>query len=192
MFLAIIENNDDRLKVEKLYNTYRATMLYTANSILHDQYLAEDTVHQSFLRIIKNLHKINENDPKKVKSFLVIICRRVSFDLYNERKRMLESTKYIDNVNEQIGNILESDDELPLDVIIREESLDILLYKIKSVHSDYADIFLLRHYHDLSIADIADLLRITQNNVTVRLHRAKNMLRKLMEEVATEYEKGRI
>lgn len=105
---------------------------------------------------------------------------------------MLESTKYIDNVNEQIGNILESDDELPLDVIIREESLDILLYKIKSVHSDYADIFLLRHYHDLSIADIADLLRITQNNVTVRLHRAKNMLRKLMEEVATEYEKGRI
>lgn len=36
------------------------TMFYTANRTIRDEYLAEDIVHQAFLRIIVNLDKINE------------------------------------------------------------------------------------------------------------------------------------
>lgn len=167
-------------------------MFYTAYNILHDQYLAEDAVHQSFIRVINNLHKIDENDCKKVISFLVIICRRVSFDIYNERKRISDNTTYIDKADEHLENILESNDKLPIDIIIREESLKVLFEKVRSIHSDYADIFMLRYYHDLTVTEIANILKVTENNVNVRLHRAKNVLRKLMTEVSSDYEKGRI
>jgi len=35
-------------------------MFYVANSILKDEHLAEDAVHQAFIKIIENLNKINE------------------------------------------------------------------------------------------------------------------------------------
>ena len=52
MFWMVIENKDDRLKVERLYYKYRNLMYKEAYEILEDTYLAEDAVAESFIRII--------------------------------------------------------------------------------------------------------------------------------------------
>jgi RNA polymerase sigma-70 factor (ECF subfamily) len=48
IYLAMIELEEDRHKFEQLYITYKQTMFYVANSILGDEYLSEDVVHQAF------------------------------------------------------------------------------------------------------------------------------------------------
>ena len=45
---------------KNIYREYRNLMLYVANGILGDQTDSEDVVHQSFLKLIKVLHKIEE------------------------------------------------------------------------------------------------------------------------------------
>ncbi len=51
MFLLLIENDNDRLKAERLYEQYRYLMYSEANKILQDKHLAEDAVQQSFIKI---------------------------------------------------------------------------------------------------------------------------------------------
>lgn len=52
VYLAVLETEQEKTKFEQLYLTYRQTMFYVANSVLHDTQLAEDAVHQAFLRIM--------------------------------------------------------------------------------------------------------------------------------------------
>ena len=73
IYLSMIELDEDKNKLEQLYTTYKQTMFYSANRILKDEYLAEDVVHQAFLRIIDNLDKINEI--KCHKTLLTIVSK---------------------------------------------------------------------------------------------------------------------
>jgi len=43
-FIMTIDNENDRELATELYKQYSSTMLYIANSILHDIHLAEDAV----------------------------------------------------------------------------------------------------------------------------------------------------
>lgn len=54
-------------------------MYYVANYILHDEFLAEDAVQQSFMKIYNHLDKIGENYCRKTRNFLFIICRNVMY-----------------------------------------------------------------------------------------------------------------
>lgn len=56
LYLSLVELDDQR-KVEEIYIQYRQQMFYVACRILQDESLAEDAVHQAFLRIIDNLSK---------------------------------------------------------------------------------------------------------------------------------------
>lgn len=85
MFLFTIENFHDRLKTERLYLSYRKLMYKEAFEIVQNRHCAEDAVSESFVRIIDNLHKIDEQDCLKTRSFLVIICRNVAKNIYNKK-----------------------------------------------------------------------------------------------------------
>lgn len=60
VYLAALDSERERTKFEQVYLTYRQVMFYTANSILHDPQLAEDAVHQAFLRILDHMQNIGE------------------------------------------------------------------------------------------------------------------------------------
>ena len=60
LYLQLLDTEEEKQGFELLYETYRKLMHWVANNILHDEKLAEDAVHEAFLRIIKNFHKIND------------------------------------------------------------------------------------------------------------------------------------
>lgn len=54
MYLALIDDEKDKIKFREIYEEYSKQMWYVANEILHDRFLAEDAVHDAFLGIAKN------------------------------------------------------------------------------------------------------------------------------------------
>lgn len=65
-------------------------MFYVAHSILKDEHLAEDAVHQAFIKIIDNLDKINEiTCPKTPPSFRYIGKRQMKEMFYMYFKRLI-------------------------------------------------------------------------------------------------------
>ena len=87
IYLALIEGEADKRKFERLYMNYRQTMYYIAYGILKNRAVAEDAVHQAFLRVIDRLEKINEEDCHKTRGYLVIITKHIAIDMYRKQQR---------------------------------------------------------------------------------------------------------
>lgn len=162
-------------KLENLYLKYKRIMYNISYGILHDYQLAQDAVQMSFIKIIENIKKIDEVDCNKTKAFVVIICRNISINIYNKRKH--NSALPIDEIEELL-----SDNSSDLEEqLINIESLSLLKEKIKAIYEPYADIITLKYIFDYSEKEISKILDISEKNVRVRLHRAKNSLIKLIK-----------
>lgn len=173
-FILAIEDIGKRDKMEELYITYRKELFYVSYQILHNYQDAEDIVQNAFIKIFCHLDKIGEIKCKKTRAYLVIIVRNLSFDRYNEKRR----TMPIDFAEETME---EADTQVSLeDYVLNLERGDELARALSKVNSVYSDILTLRYYYEYSIGEICDLLNITEDNVSVRLHRAKAALKKIL------------
>lgn len=86
-YLSALDTQEERTKFEEIYKKYGKLMKYVAYNILRDDSLAEDAVHNAFLKLIKYLDRIEDVDCHKTKSFVVIVTESVSKDMYAKRKR---------------------------------------------------------------------------------------------------------
>lgn len=170
-YLTLAETDDDKIKFERLYNRYKGLMLSCAYDILRDSDLAEDAVHNAFLRVLKNLSKVGELDSPHTRSFLVIITENVSKSMYSQRKRRstipLEEAYSCHDVGETPESSLNA---------------KILAEKIAALPEIYSRVMLLKYLNDLSDKEIASALAISQPAVRKRLQRARELLKISLEE----------
>lgn len=167
MLFILTESKDKGTKFERLYKEYRDVMLYVANNILHDKFLAEDAVHQSFVQIYGSLNKIDESDCRKTRNFFVIVCRNVSINMYNQRKKIS-----IDVLDE---NMYDDDTNL-CDIVINNESLERLNKIICELKPIYQEVIFLKYSHGFSVSEIAQMKNIKSETIQKRIERAKKQL----------------
>lgn len=170
-----IENVKVSNKLEEIYLEYYKDMFVTAYSILHNYHEAEDVVQDVILRIVNNLDKISDIKCKKTRSYLVIIVRNLSFNVYNKRKNitLLE--------HEEVNRLPNQEELLIEEHMIRLDLSNEISSFLRKLYQPYSDILTLRYYYELDISVIAELLDITENNVSVRLSRAKLALKNIIE-----------
>ena len=180
LFLAI-EDSKERMKVEKLYYSNRKLMYKVAYDILGNKQQAEDAVHESFVRIIKNLHKIDIENCSQTRNYLVIICRNVAINMYN-KSRNIKSNEY------EPDSISYSEKSNPLDIVLNNETMEGLIYMITELKPIYRDVFLLRYSHGFSREEIAQQLGINVETVKKRITRAKKILAEKLEKEGIRYE----
>lgn len=179
--LLMMTDERDRDKLEELYLTYCKEMLYVANLILKNHHDAEDVVQASFIKMSKHLDKIGEIKCKKTRAYVVIIVRNLALDRYRQKKRAIPT----DFSDELYADSLQDDGmSLEQHVLNLENSKEIMI-QLMQLNQDYSDILALRYFHEYSNPEIADLLGITVENVSVRLYRAKAALKKLLSEGGT-------
>lgn len=177
ILFTTIENFSDRFKIERLYMCYRNLMYKEAPEIVQNSHSAEDAVSESFVRIIKNLHKIDEQNRPKTRSFLVIICRNVAKNMYNEKI-------YLNNRGDVCEETLQEDTpdfSDSLEALIKKETLSEIAGAVKKLDPIYRDVFLLKNVHGLSRAEIAAIFGISEEAVKKRLVRAKSKILKELE-----------
>jgi len=168
--LFTFASESDRNKFECIYEKYKRLMWTKAFDILKDHALAEDAVSEAFIRAYKNLHKIGEPDSPQTASFLVTIVKNVAINIYNREKRVTS----ID-----IAEHDEADDFNLEEQVASKDEAGLAIKLIDQLREELKAVFLLKYAHDLPHKEIARVLGITENNVTVRLHRAKTKLLKL-------------
>ena len=59
ILLSMVETDDDKELVTRLFETYRQRMYNLAYGILQNNHDAEDAVSNAFIRLMNNLHKIS-------------------------------------------------------------------------------------------------------------------------------------
>ncbi len=179
MFFAAIQNEQDKTKVERLYYQYRHLMYREAAFIAGNAQDAEDAVSESFIRIINNLHKIDENNDARTRTFLVIICRNVAKDVF---KKKVHTAEYDDETYEHQNGSANLDD-----IIISKETFAHAKEAIKSLDAKYQDVLLLKRVYGFSREEIAKIFGITVETVKKRLVRANQMILKQLEKEGIQY-----
>ena len=166
-------NESEKSKFEYIYGKYKKLLLYKAHGILHDYSLAEDAVSEAFLRVYKNLHKIDDPDSGMTISFLTVIVKNTAINILNQNKNISYSDIY--------ENDMQSDFNVE-DHVISETVTDGMLKVVDSLKDELKECFLLMYAHDLSYKEIGMILKISEANVAVRIHRAKKKLIQLLKE----------
>ena len=179
MFLLLTiaeEKGIDLIKFEKLYNQYKNLMFRVSFDILKDRGLAEDSVQQSFIKILEMFDKLDLEDCNKTRRLFVIICKNISIDLYRKNSKVY-------NVDiDDFGNLSDKASELDYENIENE-----VLIAIKMLPKSYYDVIFLKYVQGYNNADISKMLNINEGNVRQRINRGKNKLKEILLEKGAEF-----
>lgn len=175
-YLSLIDNEEDKSKFEMLYNKYRKLLKYIAVEALKDEYLAEDAVHEAFIKLTRYIKGVDDVDSHKTKAFVVIIVKSVCKDMIRKDKR--DKTVAL----EEINNLVYTDNDA-----FKNIEFEYIYKAIESLSDKYREIIELKVYYDLSDKQIADILGIDNAAVRKRLQRARESLKRKLAERGEDY-----
>ena len=153
-------------KFESLMNNYSKMLLKIAYSYTKNVQTSEDVVQDAFVKLYK-VHKTFVSD-EQIKYWLIRVTINRSLDiLKHNKKEIIIDPEYINNL---------SLDSFSLD---KDEEMRLCVLALKDI---YKTVIILFYYDNYSINEIAKILNIKEVNVKVRLHRARQELKKLIDE----------
>lgn len=169
LFKSFFISKEDKNLLEYLYNNYKQIMYYIALKILKNSFDAEDAVSEAFIKIIKHLDKIDIENYTKTKSFLIVVTKHISIDIY--RKRNKENTLPIEDFEYSIST----------NPIEHHENMRDLISLMKKLPDNYYNVLILKYYHGFNDDEISKILDISKENVRKRITRAKHKLSEILE-----------
>lgn len=151
-------------------------LLYrTIKGILHDDQEIQDVMQETYIKSYINLSSFKGSS--KFSTWLIQIGINEALARHKKSKKNEIYTDYNQSLELEMNQIQDINKN-PDNIILQEELKGILENAIEQLPSEYRVIFLLREIEGLNNQDIANSLDITTNNVKVKLHRAKNFLKK--------------
>ena len=159
------------LTAEQIIDKYADMVYRLALTEVKNQTDADDIFQEVFLRLVKNLHKL-ENE-EHVKAWLIRVTVNCS-------KSYLGNfwNRNVDAIPEdtQIGR--ESEE---LEALINGEGS--VTAAVRKLPPKYRVVVHLFYFEDLSVQEIAKSLKMGESTVKSQLHRARKQLKELLEDV---------
>lgn len=152
--------------ITEVVNMYSDTIYRVALHITCNREDAYDVCQEVFLRLLNNKEKIKSDE--HLKSWLIrtaVNCSKtVVLQAYNRR------TVPIDEINENQFAVCQLHNE------------DTTITKVMKLPEKYRMTIYLYYYQEQSVAEIADILEISQSGVKSRLARGRKLLEKIIRE----------
>ena len=155
--------------IELWVKDYYGSLLRLTSSILHDPHEAEDSVQETFLAANRNLEKFrNQSSPRTWLTAIAInVCRG------RLRKRRARQSLY--NALEAF-HLVKNTPQSPEETALQEESNSYLWDLVEKLDEKHRLPLILRYVQELSIAEIAIVLKVPQGTIHSRLHYARRWL----------------
>lgn len=174
LYLSMLDTQEEKDKFTFIYEQYQHFCWYVAYQLLGDAHLAEDAVQEAFLALTRHLGKVEQVESPRTKKFLTTIVKSKAVDIMRKNKGEFCSSD-------------EMDAELPsgapdlLDQYITKENYDYLISCILELDEAYRVVFEYKYLHQMSDAEIAQLLDISPKLANVRYYRARKKLQEMLE-----------
>lgn len=159
----------DRTALTELYTRHGANILNYLTSLLHDRQLAEEVLQDVMLAAWDSANGFRGDS--KVRTWLLTIARNRAI---NTQRRYAPDFVPLDESSF-------SADTTPLEKVERKSQQQALQAAIQQLPPFHQEILVLIFYHQLSGPEVAEVLGVTVGTVKSRLHRAKEMLRRVLQ-----------
>ena len=149
---------EQRQKLEKVYELYGSRMYYRAMQILNQREDAEDC--------------IDFDDEAKTAAFVYTVISHCAIDIYRKNKRSRQSNINIEDITEQAGNV-----DIENEILVSME-LKRVVEEINKLDFTYREVLSLFYLNEMSPREISDLLEIPYNTVRSKINRGRKKLLK--------------
>ena len=155
---------------------HRAHLVQFARRKLMDPSLAEDLVHDVFEAVVSG--RATFAGRSALRSWLVGILKHKIVDLVRQRSGhdSLDSTGGAEGDDDDTGLDIESPLPGPHEVAEHRQQLRHTLARIQALPDSLRRVVEMRLLHERSSSDICQALQISEQNLFVRLHRARRAL----------------
>ncbi len=156
----------------KLVNRYKQKAYFVALGYVRNHEDALDLSQDSFVKAFKSLRRFDTRY-----DFYPWLYRIVKNSCLNHlRRQRVENQVSLESLRES-GHDVASAESGPAEVASRRELSRRLMEAIETLKPDHREIIMLRHFHQMSYAEIAQALGCPQGTVMSRLHAARRVLK---------------
>lgn len=160
--------NGKRQKLDDLFietiEQNKTAMFRLAYSIVLNREDAEDVVSESILKAYRHLSELKNS--RKMKAWLFQI-------IANESKTCLRKRKRVE--------LTEDFSAFPTEEYVPESSFDLLEF-VYHLNDDFKEVILLYYFESFRVKEIAQILAVSEGTVKSRLSRARQELKKALED----------
>ncbi|WP_273320386.1 RNA polymerase sigma factor [Vallitalea guaymasensis] len=162
-------NNEEYLK--NIMSRYGTQLKRYAYMMVKDEHLAEDVVQKTFINFYYSLNNYRRDSSEKNYLYTILTneCRQIKRKSWFRRENR--------NNYEEVKNEFQYNNE--------EDSLDKIAVAdcLAKIKPKYREIIILYYYQKFSVADISEILNLTNSAVKSRLKYARDSIKKYLEEV---------
>jgi RNA polymerase sigma-70 factor (ECF subfamily) len=164
-FIERLQQKDEEA-VKIFLNEFKIPLYNYVYRMVYSREDAEDILQEVFLKIFKNIKRIDFS--KNYKSFIYQVARNSTFDFLKKRKDKNELDEEVMGTEDASYEKMEAKDriEKALQGITREER----------------EMILLKYIENFKISEISKILKIPENTVKVRIFRAIKKMGKYIQE----------
>jgi RNA polymerase sigma-70 factor (ECF subfamily) len=155
---------------EILMRRYNQRLFRVARAILTQDSDAEDAVQQSYLSAFAHLGQFS--GAAQFSTWLTRIVIHEAIGRMRKRTRLAEVDLPTD-----LEAQLPMRSKTPEDAVATRQEAELLEEAVDELPDPYRVVFMMREVQEMSVAETAACLELSEENVKVRLHRAKAMLR---------------
>lgn len=161
--LVITIPKTDEPDLTRMMDAYGNALLRLCFLYLKDMALAEDAVQETFLKVYRNWHRFDGGTGEKawINRIAINVCKDMLRSAWRRRV----------NVVEELADIPDGADAYTA-------ADTTLVEAVLGLKPKYKEVILLFYYEDMKISDIAAVLGAPESTISVRLKRARDLLKK--------------
>ena len=155
----------------KGYDDYAEAIFRHISFRIFDRERAKDILQDTFFRTWEYLSKGRQID--NLRAFLYRVANNLIID--ESKKKTHASLESVVEAGGQFENAFKTKETLSISLEYKE-----IISLLKRLDEDYRRVVVMRYVEELPVKEIAKLLGVSENLVSVRLNRALNKLRHLI------------
>ena len=170
-----IAGNEDA--IEAFVRQYEKDVFRLALSIVNEPTEAHEITQETFIAALKSLHTYQER--KSLRAWLYTIGLNLS-------RSHLRKRRLVERLRTTLTNIFRVDiqkQSSPEEVVIQNEKETLIWEALNNLNDRHLIVVVLRYFHELSIAEISEILSINEGTVHSRLHTARQRLKNALEQL---------
>jgi RNA polymerase sigma-70 factor (ECF subfamily) len=173
----------DEEAFETMVRQYGGRMLATARRLLGNESDANDAVQQAFISVFKSISGFNGDARLSTWLHRIVVNAALAQMRYRRRRPELPIDDLLPRFDEE-GRW--ASDVTPLSVARENltdgrETQEMVRHCIDRLPEVYRSVLVLRDIEELNTAEAAEMLAVTPNAAKIRLHRARQALKTLIE-----------
>ncbi len=169
----------DQSGFDELIDMYREPLIYFINGFLNNLEESEDVAEEAFMELLVHPHRFSFRS--SFKTYLFSIARNKAVDRVRKEKKM--SSTSIDDIDIEDIERIEKE-------IFKAENAQILRNAMQKINPEYASLLRLIYFEDMTSEEAGKVLKKNKRQIANLTYRAKNSLKRAMEEEGFSYEES--